>query len=284
MEKGESKMIMITGCNKGVGYGVLKMLALLKSGHRFIMAIRTLSNGQKALETLEKEVPGITSRVIVQELDVTKTESINRFVEWLKHQPFKVDCLLNNAGVSYQTVGITVESIEGTFQTNLYGTIELTEKMLPLMPDSSKVVFVASGLGRFVGIDEPTTQKRLESPTLTKEQIFAIAKEYYEAVKAHPDQVQHVPFAAAMYPVYRYSKLLLNLYTRILGADAEILKRNIQVYSCCPGWVRTELGGPSAPLSIDQGAVCPSYVVELPYKVQPEFQGKFFSQRVVTPL
>jgi len=44
--------------------------------------------------------------------------------------------------------------------------------------------------------------------------------------------------------------------------------------------VRTELGGPHAPRSLEEGIVCPIYMVELPFKVNPEFQGKFFYDQV----
>ena len=43
--------------------------------------------------------------------------------------------------------------------------------------------------------------------------------------------------------------------------------------------MRTDLGGPDADLSLEEGIVCPVYLVELPFKVNPEFQGKFFSDQ-----
>jgi NAD(P)-dependent dehydrogenase (short-subunit alcohol dehydrogenase family) len=53
-------------------------------------------------------------------------------------------------------------------------------------------------------------------------------------------------------PAYRLSKTALNAVTRIfadeLGADS-----GIKINSVCPGWVRTEMGGEHAHLSIDEG-------------------------------
>jgi NAD(P)-dependent dehydrogenase (short-subunit alcohol dehydrogenase family) len=52
-------------------------------------------------------------------------------------------------------------------------------------------------------------------------------------------------------PAYRTSKTLLNALTRILAAE---LDDEVFVASVCPGWVRTDMGGDSAPRSVEQGA------------------------------
>jgi NAD(P)-dependent dehydrogenase (short-subunit alcohol dehydrogenase family) len=53
-------------------------------------------------------------------------------------------------------------------------------------------------------------------------------------------------------PAYRLSKTALNAVTRIF-ADELGAERGIKINSVCPGWVRTEMGGPNAHLSIDEG-------------------------------
>jgi NAD(P)-dependent dehydrogenase (short-subunit alcohol dehydrogenase family) len=50
---------------------------------------------------------------------------------------------------------------------------------------------------------------------------------------------------------YRISKTALNAVTRIASNEA---KGNVKVNSVCPGWVRTDMGGKSATLSVEQGA------------------------------
>ena len=63
-------------------------------------------------------------------------------------------------------------------------------------------------------------------------------------------------------PAYSVSKAALNALTRML-AD-ELRSSGILVNSVCPGWVATEMGGPQAPRSIEEGAASVVWAVTLP--------------------
>jgi NAD(P)-dependent dehydrogenase (short-subunit alcohol dehydrogenase family) len=60
---------------------------------------------------------------------------------------------------------------------------------------------------------------------------------------------------------YRVSKTALNAITRVAHAEAG---RNVKVNSVCPGWVRTDMGGSSAPRSLEQGASGVVWAATLP--------------------
>jgi NAD(P)-dependent dehydrogenase (short-subunit alcohol dehydrogenase family) len=64
----------------------------------------------------------------------------------------------------------------------------------------------------------------------------------------------------AGYPAYRWSKAALNALTRMLAAEAG----PVRVNSVCPGWVRTDMGGPSAPRSVAEGVASVLWAVDLP--------------------
>ncbi|MDQ3745205.1 MAG: SDR family NAD(P)-dependent oxidoreductase, partial [Acidobacteriota bacterium] len=63
-------------------------------------------------------------------------------------------------------------------------------------------------------------------------------------------------------PAYSVSKVALNALTRML-AD-ELRSSRILVNSVCPGWVATEMGGPQAPRTVEEGAASVVWAATLP--------------------
>lgn len=63
-------------------------------------------------------------------------------------------------------------------------------------------------------------------------------------------------------PAYAVSKAGLNALTRMLAA--ELRGSRVLVNSVCPGWVATEMGGPDAPRTVEEGAASVMWAVTLP--------------------
>ena len=78
-------------------------------------------------------------------------------------------------------------------------------------------------------------------------------------------------------PAYRLSKLALNGVTVMLSHA--VSSYGIRVNSICPGWCRTEMGGPDAPRSVEEGAADIVWLVTRREGVS----GKFFVDREVAP-
>lgn len=275
----KAKTIIITGANKGVGYGILENLAQKPTPYRFILGVRSIENGKNALKQLSKLVPDIEECSIVRELDISNSDSIKAFTNWLEKEHGPVDALVNNAGMAFKGDAFDDEVVRITFKTNFYGTIELTEAVLPHINNNGKVVTVGSSAGKFKILKNEDLKNKLDDPEITKDTLLKVAEEFYNTVKDGT-------FEKLGYPKQSYamSKLLINLYARVLGKDPEVVKRNIQVYACCPGWVKTDMAGDKAPRTIQEGSVCPSFLVELPWEIKKDYQGKFFYDCVVTSL
>jgi NAD(P)-dependent dehydrogenase (short-subunit alcohol dehydrogenase family) len=79
------------------------------------------------------------------------------------------------------------------------------------------------------------------------------------------------------YAAYRISKTALNAVTGILAAE---LRGTVAVNSVCPGWVRTDMGGPNAERDVSQGA---DTAVWLALDAPQDLTGKFVRDRQVIP-
>jgi NAD(P)-dependent dehydrogenase (short-subunit alcohol dehydrogenase family) len=74
---------------------------------------------------------------------------------------------------------------------------------------------------------------------------------------------------------YRVSKAGLNVLTRTLHDDGEV-----KVNSICPGWVRTDMGGDNATLSVEEGA---DTAVWLATQDEDGPSGGFYKKRELIP-
>jgi NAD(P)-dependent dehydrogenase (short-subunit alcohol dehydrogenase family) len=79
-------------------------------------------------------------------------------------------------------------------------------------------------------------------------------------------------------PAYRVSKTALNAVTKVFADLAQRSGHDIVVNSVCPGWVRTDMGGASAPRSVRDGA---SDVVWAATQLSREINGKLLIDRKI---
>lgn len=113
----KGKTIVITGGNSGIGFASAKHLAALD--WTIILAVRNLSRGQKAKEELLSLYPN--AHIEVWELDLSKRDSIDSFIQRIQNEKPDIDAFYCNAGVyriPYQT---TEEGLELTIATNYLG-------------------------------------------------------------------------------------------------------------------------------------------------------------------
>jgi NAD(P)-dependent dehydrogenase (short-subunit alcohol dehydrogenase family) len=79
-------------------------------------------------------------------------------------------------------------------------------------------------------------------------------------------------------PAYALSKTTLNGITGMLAAALK--DKGISVNSVCPGWCRTEMGGPTAPRSVEEGA---TGIVWLVADAPQEKTGLFWRDKEIIP-
>ena len=210
------KVAFITGANRGIGFETSKQLA--KKNTKVILGSRDLDKGKKAVEKLATE--GVDADLI--QYDAFDLNAPQKVYDYISKEYNKLDILINNAGVLltgnlFVTNSSTVsdKDIKDTFQTNLFSVISLTQKLLPLIKKSEA--------GRIVNVSTILSSLTLHS---AKDSPITPAKEF----------------------AYNASKTALNAFTIHLANELKDTK--IKVNSGHPGWVKTELGGPNAPIDV----------------------------------
>jgi NAD(P)-dependent dehydrogenase (short-subunit alcohol dehydrogenase family) len=129
----KQRSILITGCSSGIGYCAAQRLK--ERGYFVIASARKMAD----VERLRAE--GFTSL----QLDLSDSHSINRAVEeTLTLTGGKLYALFNNGayGQPGAVEDLSREVLRTQFETNLFGTVELTNRLLPAMR--------AQGFGRIV--------------------------------------------------------------------------------------------------------------------------------------
>ena len=210
------KVAFITGANRGIGFETSKQLA--KKNTKVILGSRDLDKGKKAIEKLATE--GINADLI--QYDAFDLNAPQKVYDYISKEYKKLDILINNAGVLLtgnlfvtNSSSVGDKDIKDTFQTNLFSVISLTQKLLPLIKKSDA--------GRIVNVSTILSSLTLHS---AKDSPITPAKEF----------------------AYNASKTALNAFTIHLANELKDTK--IKVNSGHPGWVKTELGGPNAPIEV----------------------------------
>lgn len=191
------RVAVVTGANRGIGREVARQLA--ERGWTVVLTARDLAQGEAAAAEIGRD--GAT--VLARRLDVTDADDAERLAAELGDRYGRVDCLVNNAAILYDTwqraADADLDVVREALETNLLGAWRLSLALLDLLRASSsgRIVNVSSEAGSLTGMGGGT-------------------------------------------PAYRVSKAALNALTRMLAAE---LRGQVLVNAVCPGWVATDMGG-----------------------------------------
>jgi NAD(P)-dependent dehydrogenase (short-subunit alcohol dehydrogenase family) len=180
--------------------------------------------------------------VMARQLDVTEEESVARCIAAIDDQFGRLDVLVNNAG------------IEGGGWSTDAADVDL---------DEVRDVLETNLFGAW---------------RLTQAVLPLMRRHGYGRIVNLSSGMGQLDDMGGHAPGYRISKVGLNALTRMLNAELE--GENILVNSCCPGWVRTDMGGPGATRSVDEGADTPLWLATLPDEGP---RGGFFRDREPIP-
>jgi NAD(P)-dependent dehydrogenase (short-subunit alcohol dehydrogenase family) len=196
------------------GLGLETARQLAQQGYRVVLTARREAEGSTAAERLASNGHDVR----FQRLDVTAPVSAHALRHYLQTEFGRIDVLVNNAGI---------------------------------FPDPSP----ASAASSIFEADLETIRVAMETNALAAIQLCQLLIPLMQGngrvvnVSSGMGQLSDMNGGC---PGYRLSKVALNGVTRIF-AD-ELKGTGVKVNSVCPGWVQTDMGGASAPLSVEEGA------------------------------
>ncbi|WP_018410751.1 SDR family oxidoreductase [Methyloversatilis thermotolerans] len=223
------KVAFITGGNRGIGLETARGLG--KLGIDVVIGVRDPDKGEEAVAALRAE--GIHASAI--HFDAEKPASFASIRDHFERAYGRLDILVNNAGIALadffapNASTVSQDVLRRTFDINFFAVIELTQTLLPLIrkAPAGRIVNLSSILG---------------------------------SLGAHsaPDS----PIGPAKELAYNASKTALNAFTVHLAA--ELKDTPIKVNSAHPGWVKTDMGGPNAPMDLADGGKTSVQLATLP--------------------
>jgi NAD(P)-dependent dehydrogenase (short-subunit alcohol dehydrogenase family) len=218
MTKNQTSIVLVTGGNRGIGLEVCRQLA--ERDYTVLLGSRDLEKGEAAAATVAR---GTTS-IIACRLDVTDLASIEEVRATVAERWGRLDALVNNAAILYDTwqrvVDADLKEVRTALETNTFGAWNMVKAFLPLLRKSrhARIVNVSSEAGSLASMSGGS-------------------------------------------PGYNLTKTALNALTVMLARD--LRRDRILVNAVCPGWVATDMGGAGG-RPVAQGAASVVWAVTLP--------------------
>lgn len=235
------KIAVVTGANRGLGFETCRQLA--KRDIQVILTTRDQAKGQAAVEKLQAEELDVK----YHPLDVTNADSIKQLAEFIGDKFGHLDILVNNAGILIDYLENPEGNIFNAKVDALRQTIE-TNVYGPLQICQTLIPLMKiHNYGRVVNLSSSLGK-------LSGNMGFTV------------------------FPTYGITKTALNAVT-VLFANA-LKDTNILVNSVSPGWVKTDMGGPDAIHTIEQGVDTTVWLATLPNGGP---NGGFFEDRNLIP-
>ncbi len=230
-----AELALVTGGTRGIGHEVCRQL--LDRGWDVWFTAR-------APEAAAAAVEGLGGRGRALLADVADPAGRAALADEVARSGRTLRALVHNAGVALD--GFDASVVRRTMAVNLVAPMRLTELLLPHLGPGSRVVVVSSGSGALDGLPAGA-RARLSGSDLDPDGLEALVERFAVDVEQGRHAAEGWPSSA-----YKVSKAAVNAWVR--WAAPRLAARGTSVSAVCPGWVRTDMGGTSAPRSVEQGA------------------------------
>jgi NAD(P)-dependent dehydrogenase (short-subunit alcohol dehydrogenase family) len=216
-----ARTALVTGANRGIGFEIVRQLA--QRGVRVILTGRRREPVADAASRLRSS--GLDVEPLV--LDVTDPDGVRAAAAEVANRHGHLDILVNNAGIRVEEYGRQpseqpMGQWRRTFDTNLFGTVEVTTALLPMIrgSEAGRIVNVSSLLGSL-------------------------------GMHSDPDSYTYSPTFKSL-PAYSAAKSAVNSWTVHLAY--ELRGTPIKVNAVHPGYTKTDMNDGAGDLEVSAGA------------------------------
>ncbi|XP_046391054.1 C-factor [Ischnura elegans] len=235
------KSILVTGCNRGIGLELIKQLVALSKPPQHVLA--TVRQPDKAKEL--QELASANKSIHILQIDLKDLKSYKPLSKEVGEivGDDGLNVLLNSAGISSKFARLQylkAEQLEEHFLVNTIAPTMLTKALLPLIKVAASRSSSPPGLSKGLIVNMSSILGSISSNT-----------------------------TGGLYP-YRASKSALNAITRSLSL--EVKDDGIIALSLHPGWVKTDMGGPKAPLTVQESV---SKILQTLSSLEARHNGQF---------
>src|SRR5262245_62095851 len=149
----KSKVALITGANKGLGFEIARQLG--KQGVTVVLGARDNAKAEEAAKNLIAE--GVDAHAV--KLDVTNEADVAKLPAFFESKSGRRDTLVNTAGVSLDFGGVTRDTFRQTYETNVIAPYFITQALLPLLKagPAGRIVHHSSIMGSMTVMGDPNS-------------------------------------------------------------------------------------------------------------------------------
>ncbi|VVC41122.1 NAD(P)-binding domain,Short-chain dehydrogenase/reductase SDR [Cinara cedri] len=253
-----TKLAIVTGSNKGIGYAIVKALCEKFDGDVYLTA-RDVSRGEKAVQTLN----ALGLKPKFHQLDVTKDDSVAEFKRFVEKNYAGINVLVNNAAIAFKVNSEEPFALQATktCKVNYFGVRRVCHALFPLLLPGARVVNVSSSAGLLSSIPGDRIRAKFSSSNLKIRELDGLVNLFVESASHGIHRSLGWPSSA-----YALSKVAVNVLTIIQQKkfDVDPYRKDIIVNSVHPGYVATDMSSHKGPLTIEEGAEAPVYLALLP--------------------
>ncbi|MEZ4273300.1 MAG: SDR family NAD(P)-dependent oxidoreductase [Myxococcota bacterium] len=132
------KTILVTGSTDGIGLKAAELLA--QAGHHVLLHGRNAEKAKKVEDNIRQQGGSVRTYIA----DLSRIEEVENLATRVADDQDALDVLINNAGVFKTSEPITTDGLDVRFVVNTIAPYLLTQRLLPLLGKSARVINLSS--------------------------------------------------------------------------------------------------------------------------------------------